>query len=57
MPLGYRVKSLLTRLTSTIKPSVTSRGEYSPSLVLALKMASVLGASVEEIFWLDEEEA
>ena len=23
------------------------RGEYSPSLVLALKMASVLGASVE----------
>ena len=33
------------------------RGEYSPSLVLALKMASVLGARVEEIFWLDEEEA
>lgn len=31
------------------------RGEYSPSLVLALKIASVLGASVEEIFWLDEE--
>lgn len=33
------------------------RGEYSPSLVLALKIASVLGASVEEIFWLDEEQA
>jgi DNA-binding XRE family transcriptional regulator len=32
------------------------RGEYSPSLVLALRIASVLGASVEEIFWLDEEE-
>jgi DNA-binding XRE family transcriptional regulator len=31
------------------------RGEYSPSLVLALHIASVLGASVEEIFWLDEE--
>ena len=31
------------------------RGEYSPSLVLALRIASVLGASVEEIFWLDEE--
>ena len=31
------------------------RGEYSPSLVLALCIASVLGASVEEIFWLDEE--
>lgn len=32
------------------------RGEYSPSLVLALRIASVLGASVEEIFWLDEDE-
>jgi len=32
------------------------RGEYSPSLVLALRIASVLGARVEEIFWLDEEE-
>ena len=31
------------------------RGEYSPSLVLALRIASVLGASVEEIFWLAEE--
>jgi len=31
------------------------RGEYSPSLVLALRIASVLGASVEEIFRLDEE--
>lgn len=31
------------------------RGEYSPSLVLALRIASVLGASVEEIFWLVEE--
>ena len=31
------------------------RGEYSPSLVLALQIADVLGASVEEIFWLEEE--
>jgi DNA-binding XRE family transcriptional regulator len=31
------------------------RGEYAPSLVLALRIASVLGASVEEIFWLEEE--
>jgi putative transcriptional regulator len=31
------------------------RGEYSPSLVLALRIASVLGTSIEEIFWLDEE--
>ena len=31
------------------------RGEYAPSLVLALRIASVLGASVEEIFLLEEE--
>ena len=31
------------------------RGEYSPSLVLALRIATVLGASVEDVFWLDEE--
>lgn len=31
------------------------RGEYSQSLVLALRIASVLGASVEEVFWLDKE--
>jgi DNA-binding XRE family transcriptional regulator len=33
------------------------RGEYSPSLVLALRIASVLEAKVEEIFWLDEDQA
>ena len=33
------------------------RGEYSPSLVLALRIASVLEAKVEEIFWLDEEQS
>ena len=31
------------------------RGEYSPSLVLALRIASGLETSIEEIFWLDEE--
>lgn len=31
------------------------RSEYSPSLVLALRIASVLETSIEEIFWLDEE--
>lgn len=31
------------------------RGEYSPSLVLALRIALVLETSIEEIFWLDEE--
>ena len=31
------------------------RGEYSPSLVLALQIAKVLGTPVEKIFKLDEE--
>lgn len=31
------------------------RGEYNPSLALALRIASVLGVSVEEIFWFDRE--
>jgi DNA-binding XRE family transcriptional regulator len=30
------------------------RGEYSPSLVLALQIATALEVSVEEIFWLEE---
>ena len=30
------------------------RGEYSPSLVLALQIATALEARVEEIFWLEE---
>jgi putative transcriptional regulator len=30
------------------------RGEYSPSLVLALKIAHVLDRSVEDIFWLED---
>lgn len=31
------------------------RGEYSPSLVLALQIAAALNAPIEEIFWLVEE--
>jgi DNA-binding XRE family transcriptional regulator len=31
------------------------RGEYSPSLVLALRIASALGTSLEQVFWLAEE--
>jgi putative transcriptional regulator len=31
------------------------RGEYAPSLVLALRIAQVLKASVEDLFWLEGE--
>ena len=31
------------------------RGEYSPSLVLALKIAEELKVSIEHLFWLEKE--
>ena len=31
------------------------RGEYSPSLVLALKIASALGKTVDQVFQIEEE--
>lgn len=31
------------------------RGEYSPSLILALKIANALDVSVEDIFWIEGE--
>ena len=35
--------------------SLVERGDYSPSVTLALTIAQVCGASVEEIFYLQEE--
>lgn len=32
------------------------RGEYSPSLVLALRIADQLNLTVEELFWLKKKE-
>mgnify|MGYP002572196187 CR=1 FL=1 len=34
--------------------SLIERGDYSPSVTLALTIAKVCGASVEEIFYLQE---
>jgi len=31
------------------------RGEYNPSLELALKIARALDVSLQEIFWLDDD--
>ena len=31
------------------------RGEYSPSLVLALRIAAVLNEEIEQIFWIEED--
>lgn len=31
------------------------RGEYSPSLVLALRIAAALNEEIESIFWIEED--
>ena len=36
--------------------SLIERGDYSPSVTLALKIAKVFDASVEDIFWYEEED-
>ena len=36
--------------------SQIERGDYSPSVTLALKIAAVCSANVEDIFYLEEEE-
>ena len=36
--------------------SLIERGDYSPSVTLALTIAKVCGVAVEEIFYLQEEE-
>lgn len=35
--------------------SLIERGDYSPSIVLAMKLADVCGVKVEDIFCLQEE--
>lgn len=36
--------------------SLIERGDYSPSVTLALKLAAICGVTVEEIFSLDKED-
>lgn len=68
MPLGNRVKefraaknlnqqelgSLVGASRQTI--SLIERGDYNPSITLALKIAGVFQKTVEEVFYLTEEE-
>ncbi len=37
--------------------SLIERGDYSPSVTLALRLAQVLGTTVEEIFRYEEDES
>lgn len=69
MPLGNRVKefragkninqqelgSLVGVSRQTI--SLIERGDYNPSITLALKISAVFGKNVEQVFYLTEEES
>lgn len=68
MPLYNRLKEYRARLgvnqqemgelvgTSRQTISQIERGDYSPSVMLALKIAKVCSATVEDIFIFEEEE-
>ena len=68
MPLHNRLKEYRARIgvnqqqmgklagVSRQTISQIERGDYSPSVVLALKIAKVFEVSVEDIFWYEEEE-
>lgn len=67
MPLYNRLKEYRARLgvnqqqmgalvgTSRQTISQIERGDYSPSVTLALKLARACGVRVEDIFWYEEE--
>ncbi len=67
MPLGNCLKERRARLglnqtelgklcgVSRQTISLIERGDYSPSVTLALKLAKVCRTSVEDIFWYEEE--
>lgn len=68
MPLHNRLKEHRARLginqqelgglvgASRQTVSLIERGDYSPSVTLALKIAKVCGVKVEDIFTYEEEE-
>lgn len=68
MPLHNRLKEYRARIgvnqqqmgklagVSRQTISQIERGDYSPSVVLALKIAKVFEVSVEDIFWYEEED-
>lgn len=68
MPLHNRLKefrarknvnqSEMGRLVRVSRQTISmiERGDYSPSVTLALKIAAVFGVSVEDIFSYEEEE-
>lgn len=69
MPLANRVKEHRARLginqqelgqrigASRQTVSLIERGDYNPSITLALRISQVFGVPVEQVFYLTEEES
>ncbi|HEY5132305.1 MAG TPA: helix-turn-helix transcriptional regulator [Candidatus Krumholzibacteriaceae bacterium] len=55
---GDMTQQELAGLVGATRQTIVSieKGKYNPSVGLALRIAKVLGASIEELFELDEEE-
>ena len=68
MPLGNRLKELraakglnqqeLGALVGASRQTISliERGDYNPSITLALRIAKVFGTTVEQVFYLTEED-
>ena len=58
MPLQNRAKELRARLGVNQQElgSLIERGDYHPSVLLALRIAKVFGVPLEEVFFITGEE-
>ena len=58
MPLYNRLKEHRARLGGVSRQTISQieRGDYSPSVTLALKLARICGVTVEDIFTYQEDE-
>ena len=62
MKLKNRLKELRARdglnqteLAKRAEVSLLERGEYTPSIIIALKIAHIFGETVENVFRIEEE--
>ena len=50
------IKVVIWRCSMILRNRLKERGDYSPSVTLALTIAKVCGVTVEEVFYLQEED-
>ena len=55
---GLNQQELGSRVGASRQPlSLIERGDYNPSITLALRISQVFGVPVEQVFYLTEEES